>query len=514
MRTESSSEEIGASYDELPYRSVAYPTTSPEHIRAIARLFGLRPPELGVARVLELGCAAGGNVIPFAVRHPRAEVVGVDLSPVQITRGNEVVRAMGLGNVQLLYGDVEQLDESLGVFDYIVCHGVYSWVPDSVRAAIMQVIRRQLAANGVAYVSYNAYPGWKAKEVIRDAMRSIIGEVKSATGIARARHLAKLLSRIAPAGSVLERTMSEHGAVIENSADHYVRHEYLSLYNAPFYLRDFVASAERNGLTYLGDAEVDTMFSSKISGLVEELGLDGGDQVFIEQLNDIAENRAFRQTLLVHSEQAGHINYVPDIERLLELHVASRITVTAPGVIPPNEGAVLNGPLDAVCSRIVEGLNAAWPSTIPVKVLLAGCDRKQFSAATAFLVGLISQRVVRFRCEPVRPSPIGLRPCVRESVRRLVAFGTSDVGVFNEWHDPVTLSDLERFLLLRMDGARGCDELVNEVAAAIESGSLTVSGASDPDVLNGRMDDVISQLVRGAIELVASKALLSESQSA
>ena len=160
---------LRADYDATPYTSDAFPQSAPGQLAAIAHVFGLDVPAVSRARVLEIGCAAGGNIIPFAAAHPEALAVGIDLSQVQIDLGRERAQALGLDNLEFVAGDIARTNLT-GAFDYIVAHGVYSWVPPDVQDALLAAIGRLLAPNGVAYLSYNTYPGWKAKEVMRDAM--------------------------------------------------------------------------------------------------------------------------------------------------------------------------------------------------------------------------------------------------------------------------------------------------------------------------------------------------------
>lgn len=160
-----------ARYDDMPYSSYAYQYSAPEQLAAVASLFGLPSGQVSTARVLELGCGSGGNLIPIALRYPQARVVGVDISGVQIAEGKASIDRLGIGNASLIEADLLDLDaDSLGEFDYIIAHGVYSWVPAEVQDAVLRLIARCLAADGVAYVSYNTYPGWKTKEIVRDAM--------------------------------------------------------------------------------------------------------------------------------------------------------------------------------------------------------------------------------------------------------------------------------------------------------------------------------------------------------
>ncbi|HTB49367.1 MAG TPA: class I SAM-dependent methyltransferase, partial [Solirubrobacteraceae bacterium] len=137
----------------------------------MGRLFGLDPAPACGCRVLELGCGDGGNALSLAQSLPGAQVLGVDASPGAIERGRRLGRAAGLANVELRCAMFEDLGEELGKFDYIVAHGVYSWVPPQARGALLDCAKRCLAPEGVAFVSYNAYPGSYLRDMARDMLR-------------------------------------------------------------------------------------------------------------------------------------------------------------------------------------------------------------------------------------------------------------------------------------------------------------------------------------------------------
>ncbi|MBP8747530.1 MAG: class I SAM-dependent methyltransferase, partial [Brachymonas sp.] len=158
-------ESIRKTYDQTPYQSRPFPQSAPERLQAIAHIFGVDAPAASTARVLELGCSAGGNLIAVAVRHPKLRAMGVDVSGVQIAYGQQVLQSSGISNAELRQASIEEIDESWGTFDYIICHGVYSWVPEHVCNAILRVCQQRLSSNGVAYISYNTYPGWKSREI-------------------------------------------------------------------------------------------------------------------------------------------------------------------------------------------------------------------------------------------------------------------------------------------------------------------------------------------------------------
>lgn len=236
------------SYDELPYERLPFPETEPDFLAALAHLHGFEARGARNARVLELGCAQGGNLIPMAARYPGGEYVGVDLSRVQVEEGRAFIARAGLGNIRLLHGDIAALPPDLGNFDYIIAHGVYSWVPDSVREALLTGCRRLLRPAGIAYVSFNVAAGWRTYGQLRERLLK-----NDDPGLSP-------MQRVEQARSVLvattfddERLQKEADYLLQASAS-YVFHEYLSDINLAFSFEQFVADAAAHGLRYLGEA--------------------------------------------------------------------------------------------------------------------------------------------------------------------------------------------------------------------------------------------------------------------
>lgn len=150
---------LARSYDETPYPGRAYAHPHPDYMAVLATLLGLNPPPVACCRVLEIGCASGANLIPMALSLPGASFIGIDISPRQIAEGQRTIDALGLTNITLLVRDLQEVGDELGQFDYIIAHGVYSWAPAPVRDRLMALTKRCLAPNGIAYISYNTYPG-------------------------------------------------------------------------------------------------------------------------------------------------------------------------------------------------------------------------------------------------------------------------------------------------------------------------------------------------------------------
>jgi SAM-dependent methyltransferase len=259
-------ERLRADYDTTPYTSVSFPASAPGHLAAVAHLMGLETPDVATARVLEIGCATGGNLIPFAAAHPQARVVGLDLSEVQVDLGRARVQALHLDNVEFVAGDIARMDlTALGQFDFIIAHGVYSWVPPEVQDALLSAFRTVLSAEGVAYMSYNTYPGWKSKEVLRDAMLLASGSSAAPDEKARAaRGMVDFLEEVVPADGVLARVLTEFRSHSEGFGDSYLLHEELETFNSPCYFYEMLARARAHGLAFLGEAHPEAMFPGQL----------------------------------------------------------------------------------------------------------------------------------------------------------------------------------------------------------------------------------------------------------
>ena len=489
---------LRAAYDAVPYESHPFPQSAPGQLAAIAHVFGLDAPAVSGARVLEIGCSAGGNLIPFAASHPLARVVGIDLSQVEIDHGRRMVQELGLRNLELLQGDIATMDlPALGQFDYIICHGVYSWVPENVQQAILAAFHTLLAAKGVAYISYNVYPGWKAKEIIRDAMMLRGGDRGTPQEkLSYARGMIDFLEEVAPADSVLARALADYRAESTYVRDDYVLHEQLARFNSPCYFLEFGRRAEPHRLAYVADAAPENMFAvnygEKVS--VPLLKECGHSQILVEQYLDFVVNRTFRQSLLVHGERGPQISYNLDRSRFGRLHFAAWL--------PPRGGETQ---LDSsnqeygehgsrtlftqepAVKAAVDALSARWPWTLSRHELVDAVHARLVDGGLTPSAGLpdlidnlmgvlILQGQARYRLHPVSPEPVPVPLRLDETVRRMVEL-TGDEGqasTFNVWHETHVLSALDRHLLPLLDGTRDRDALLDALLAALRDNPLPI----------------------------------------
>lgn len=473
---------LRADYDAVPYESHAYPLTAPGHLAAVAHVFGLDSPAVSTARVLEIGCSAGDNLIPFAAWHPHAHAVGIDLSQVQVDQGRRRVQELGLGNLELVQGDIASMDlAALGQFDFIICHGVYSWVPESVQEAILAAVHRLLTPEGVAFISYNVYPGWKAKEIVRDAMLlrgGGRGTPEEKLGYARG--MIDFLEEVAPPDSVLARALADFRAEGTHARDSYVLHEQLETFNSPCYFLDFGKRTEPYRLSYLADAAPQTMFAVNYGEKVAVPLLKecGHSQILVEQYLDFVVNRTFRQTLLVHGARGPQISYDVDRKRFGRLHFAAQLPPVG-GETQLDDSEQQYGALftqDPGVKAALDALTGRWPWTLSRGELLDAVHARlaatgiegaadQESKIDDLLEALIVRGLARYRLEPVLPEPMRTPLRLHEPTRRMAELvrGDDDGYIFNIWHESVSLPPVDRHLVPLLDGTRDRDTLVDHL---------------------------------------------------
>jgi methyltransferase-like protein/2-polyprenyl-3-methyl-5-hydroxy-6-metoxy-1,4-benzoquinol methylase len=318
--------DTATSYDQIPYTSFPIFHSHPRNLAAVAKLFGLQVAALDHARVLEIGCSTGGNLIPLACQFPNSEFIGIDASSRQIAIAKGEADELGLKNAHFHVCDVLDYNNTNEPFDYIICHGVYSWVAANVQDRILSLCRENLAPTGVCYISYNTYPGWFLRQGIREMMRYHAGSFTSETEkIEQSRALLNFLS-CASSGeaSTYQRLLIDELEVIRACDDSYLYHEHLEACNEPIYFHEFVSRSQSHGLKFLGESQVSSMFPNEFhEDIRTTLQLIANDLIQYEQYLDFLRNRRFRQSLLVHKELQP--NRVLNPESVLGLIVSAEI---------------------------------------------------------------------------------------------------------------------------------------------------------------------------------------------
>ena len=518
------------SYDTIPYRSLPFPQTRPECLAAVAHLFGLASPPVEGCRVLELGCSMGGNLILMAQNHPDARLLGIDASSRQISEGWKTIDALGAKNIELKHQNILEIGAEIGEFDYIIAHGVYSWVPTAVQTKLLEICKRHLAANGVAYISYNTYPGWHIRGIVRDMMLFHGMQFKDpATRLAQAKALVAFVAKSSSGdASPYQQLLQGELEMLGKSEDYYVHHDHLEENNHPVYFHEFARSLAVNGLQYLGEADFSTMvstnFAPEIARTLNDIGAH--DILQMEQYMDFVRCRYFRQTLVCHS--AVRLNRRIGAGALKGLYLASQAA-------PENGGPALD-PATTATFRTARGravncrspltklalvaLQKQWPMPIAFEELhaqarseaeksghpahnAAGEDFFGGEMLTCMAAGVVEWRLA----PPPYTGVVGKTPATTAAARLQAAQGRA---VSNLRGETVSLDELHRQLLIHLDGTRNLAQLTDALMSFVRSGghTLTREGSQTPVTDEKEMRELLGSSLEKALQNLARKALL------
>jgi SAM-dependent methyltransferase len=472
-------------YDAVPYPGHPYAQTHPDRLAALATLFGLEPPPLDRCRVLELGCGDGGNLAPMALALPGARFLGVDAAEGAIARGRMLIDTLGLRNIELEARPIEQLEPLTASFDYVIAHGLYSWVAPAVRDRLLALCREALSEHGVAYVSYNALPGGRLREALRDMLVFHTAAVEQPgervdQGRALLRFLLEGWSERHEFGAVMRRQAER----LLQRGDETLFHDELAVVNESVYFHEFAAHAARHRLQYLAEAD---FFEMQIGTLPEQaaaelLGVE--DPLRREQYHDFLKGRMFRQTLLCREELV--------LDRRPRPGVVERMGVSSPaesgGARGPDGQTTFEGPSGSTLTtdhplviRALEQVGRSWPAALWVRALIpAGASKADREALCDALLRCYAGNLVQLHFHPPElAASAGELPEASPLARHQARSGAL---VTNLRHTSVRIEDeLGRRLVSLLDGTLDRAALATELRAWLEEAGQEVP----PDLEDG-----------------------------
>lgn len=487
--------DLQKSYDELPYISAAFSETSPARLEALASFLSFTPPSSKSAKVLEIGCSYGGNLFPFAIANPQAKALGIDLSEVQINKAKELAAQMRVDNIEFKAKDICDFTDAdvsdYGKFDYIICHGVYSWVPDVVKDAILKTIKRFLSPNGVAYVSYNTYPGWKIKDTIRDFLLFGTRNIEDKTAkMARTRELLKVLGEYAKFcqkdGNVSQifvnfESMKFHIDHILTTNDSYIAHEYLEVFNNPIYFRDFADHLAKNDLAYLAEVGLEDVFQSNLG--IEEfdtyIDANFGSRIEKEQMLDFLTNRVFRRTMIVHKELIPNdfsVNIGAD--ELCKLHISAGFNKEKDGYVNTQ-----SAPMKSEYAWLYQVFNDVYPASVnfaDVAALLKDDENAVKSAYFGFMEILAADCAKLTTYE--RPKIIyeagksRLKERVRGYFEYFCTANEPVIKIADELNVSANFSQFDAFIALKFNGENSLENIVKQTVKFARERNLEFTG--------------------------------------
>lgn len=517
-------------YDELTYETNPFPETHPDNLAALGRLFGVQTVSAQQCRVLELGSATGGNIIPMAWMLPHSEFVGVELSTPQVEIGQRIIRQLAMPNIQLAVGDILELEPAIiGQFDYIIAHGVYSWAPAAVREKILQLAHDCLTPNGLAYISYNLLPGWRMRGGLRDLLLQATRTVSSADAKYRVAiaALKRLQQALQGAEADSQRYMQKEIAYLLDAHPSYLLHEYLAAENNAFLFSEFLADAERHGLQYVCETDLHTLFDTTLSPPAQAALADIDDPLQHEQWMDFVRMRAFRKSLLCRADLPLEREIDIDVfttfffSASLRLQGEANLSNTQAAIFLTPDGSELkvSHPLSKAALLY---LQAVHPYTPDFAELFAQSEQQVREAGGEHYVGerhelvselfsLYSYRAVYGRLEPCVSWPGAPEYPKASALARLqAAEGWGCIATIR--HQALSLDAFSRRLLQALDGTRTAAELAHNLYIEVMDGRLEIPGGKQSQTSGKGLEKEIGGNVKHLLDVFARHGLLSAAE--
>ena len=508
-------------YDEVLYPSYPILYTHPDRLATVAAIFGFAAAPVERCRVLELGCSDGGNLLGMAVTLPASEFVGIDLAGSAIARGKVTIEALGLKNIVLRQADLLDLAPDYGRFDYILVHGVYSWVRPEIRDQILAICRGSLAPQGIAYISYNTLPGCHVRLMLREMMLFHNRNFKDPKQqIQQAITLTKLLANSRTEPEAYTKVLQEEYKRLAERAPDFVYHDELSETFEPVYFHQFLEQAARYDLQFLGEAE---FFEMQPEGLTpsarELLGKLSDDLPLREQYLDFMRGRAFRRTLLCHRGAALDHSTSPGRIRHMFASCAAAPGSKAPDFSPDGKESFRCGrgasitTTNPLARALLWYLIEVWPRRIPIKQLceeseararnklgfVRGADEDVLSDLTEFIFAMYSTGLIELHVHvPPFVSRVSERP-VASPLARWQARNGQVVTTLS--HRSLNLPEaVERGLITLMDGTRDLEALKADLVKLLGTGAFPVTDSEgkpieDRQVIQEMVDEKLPPLL-------------------
>ncbi|MFK7984844.1 MAG: methyltransferase domain-containing protein [Sandaracinaceae bacterium] len=522
---------MSISFEDVPYEGRPIDTTRPELIAVEAWLRGVPAAHPARARVLELGCAEGANLIPHAYHCPEARFVGVDSSPRMVATAQERASRLGLDNITFVCADILKLPaEADGPWDFIVCHGVFSWVPEPVRDAIFDALGERLAPGGVGYVSYNVEPGWATRGLVRQVLMARTRRIDDPREkLQEARELLTFLADTPFADHHYAASMAVDAKNLLTHRDPYIAHEYLTGVNEAFRYGDIAKMAEARGLRFLAELSpiahrgVEERMRSAVGHITD-------DPIEAEELTDVLYGRAFRASLFsradatlrdVDEARASLLSECGFVTRLSPR--SSRVSLTdgdSEDFVDADDVRVaVTHPL--LKASLLE-LSRAFPVALTLSELTQragavlqqrrvegyaeGVSDAERDTLGEDLMRLLSLRHLELRVLwPEMVAAAGSRPRVSTLARSESRWFASVTNVF---HSPVYMDDAARYLVELMDGSRSRDELTTQLLATLQKHAIQIRDEAGNALLGDKAIEFMRLFVDRHILLLESQGVM------
>jgi SAM-dependent methyltransferase len=383
-------------YGARAYPAMSHPLSDPAVSAVAALLGGLHVKQPSAARILEIGCSSGHNLIPLAMRWPEARLVGIDFSLPAIEQARELAAIAGVQNLEFHAADLREFRHEGEPYDIIIAHGFFSWVPDEVKTALLGFCARHLAPAGIATISFNAEPGWRARFPVIHKTRAIL-QAGAQDEMAALALLREVTDADSPDIAIIDDMMAKGPSILP--------FDDFAPVNDPWPLEKFVGTAAAAGLRWLGESDPAT--------------------------NEAAGDRTFHSAVLCRSDAS----------------LESRATWSALERIFMRSEAVPNQKSDPV----VDALSRNAPRCVSLEELQSLLPHMEPRHLGQCIIAGIRSGCIHPRIEAVSydsepPEKPRLNPFRLECARR-------KLPLVDAWHRPCSFPDCHFDVLARMDGS-------------------------------------------------------------
>jgi SAM-dependent methyltransferase len=439
---------------DVQYTGNFYQFLTPAWLCYVAAINGYSPPALdGRFTYCELGCGKGITSLLLAAMHPNGIFHACDFNTEHIEYARLLQADAGIRNLEFHPKSFAgMLEGDLPEFDFVVLHGVYSWVPEPVREEIREFARRKLKPGGFMMASYNAMPGWAHLQPIRRMMQAH-AEGLEGDSLHKARETYAYVDALAKNGAGYFKVVPAAARHVEEIAKkdiRYVAHEYLTPHGDPFYFADVESAMARAGLRYAGNMTPANNYPElMIPAAFRERMPAVPSRSALEMHRDFIANTSFRADLYTMQAAADMPGELP-LERLAPIEFCIS---NLPERLPlRGEGAGIKYDLSRYepAIRKIHTLLADGPARA-LDIHRAGGGKLE--SETSFL---IQQMVVAGHlapCSPVRPPSgwMGVNSALTEAAIREqwqevpLACPHTGAGSYSETVHAATLEAASRF---------------------------------------------------------------------
>ncbi|MDR0439762.1 MAG: class I SAM-dependent methyltransferase [Candidatus Accumulibacter sp.] len=289
----------GRAYPALFHREL-----TPVWLATVATALGHRAPDLSASYTwCELGCGPGLTTLIAAAANPGGSFYAVDFDAAAIARARALAEEAGLGNAHFLHMSFADLagagGETLPPLDFLVSHGVLSWISPENRRAVWRIVERWLKPGGLACFAYMSQPGSAPLMAMQRVLRRLAETAQDAqTALSGGLGLLRAL-RDGGAGQFV--VSPDLGAQLEQLAKEppdYLAHEFLGEYWEPLHAADVIAALAQTGAGFLGSATpLENIDAVSIPARAQPAIAALMDVPLRETAKDIARNQSLRRDL-------------------------------------------------------------------------------------------------------------------------------------------------------------------------------------------------------------------------